>query len=128
MLPLTRAHRMRSWRRPLSLLLLLVLGLSSVEVVWGDARSDGTADAVLAVAEGIMPAAPDCTEGPLRHAEHDVGCACLCACACPGAGTAILPTLALSEAPTHKALRSASAPERLHAGVEPEPPLRPPLA
>ena len=116
------------WRRLLSVLLALALGLSSVEIAWAEAleSADGP---VVCVSEGGDVAedsicSPDETPSPDAHED----CPCLCACACPSAQRAVssIPTVSLPVGLTF----SAPPRERVRAPhtVARAPQFRPPVA
>ncbi|MDQ3387989.1 MAG: hypothetical protein M3483_00645 [Gemmatimonadota bacterium] len=124
-----RSEHVLAWRRVLAVLLALGIGLSSVEIAWGDAGVGGDADSTEVAADRVSaPQTPAGQKAPLRHAGHDADCPCLCACSCPGAVSAILPTVAFSEAPVEAAAQTVSSPDRMPLSIAPEPFLRPPLA
>lgn len=111
-------------RRAISALLVLVLGLSSVESLWGDVPAEvPTGTERVASAAGADTPAP---QGSDEEAGED--CPCLCDCACVNAQRVIAPVAVLSPdfslaAPSPLPRASLRAPR----STDPEPHLRPPV-
>ena len=116
----------RPWRRWISLLLALALGLSSVEIAWAEAFDsvEGTA----CISGGDESQDPTCASEEVPTPDEDEDCPCLCACACTSAQRAIssisviLLTVDLTTSPP--TLERARAPRT----VTPTPQFRPPVA
>ena len=116
-------------QRLLSLLLLVSIGASSVEVVFGDA-----ALADWSVAQGASLGSLDGSPGgepptaPRQPTGETSDCACLCACVCTGANSAVVPAVVFAD---FQVLESELPPPnlgRVHPLEAPSPPFRPPLA
>ena len=120
---------MSSVQRLLSLLLLVSIGLSSVEVVFGDAGPAGSSAAqAVSVGSPEVSAGGDLPSAPGRPTGETSDCACLCACVCAGANSAVVPVVVFAE---FQALGSELPPPdlgRVHPLEAPSPPFRPPLA
>jgi hypothetical protein len=115
----------RITRRIVSAVLVVLLGLSSVESLWGDDPA-----AVPASAEVVGTAGPESTseESPRPDGEPEEDCPCLCDCACVNAQRVVAPEAALS--PHFDLLIASPLPRtasRAPRSVDPEPHLRPPV-
>ena len=110
-------------RRLVSALLVLVLGLSSVELLWGDVHAEPPVDTELA-ASAPGPEAPSSPDSR----EQDEDCPCLCDCACVNAQRVVAPRAVLvphfGPTATSPLPRTRS---RAPRSVVPEPHFRPPV-
>jgi hypothetical protein len=112
-------------RRVVSAVLVVFLGLSSVESLWGDVPATAPAGAEIPGAVG-PDSTPEESPRPDREAEED--CPCLCDCACVNAQRVVAPDAALS--PCFDAAVPSPLPRtasRAPRSVDPEPHLRPPV-
>lgn len=110
-------------RRLIAIVALLVIGLSSVEVLFAEAEL-----ITLSSVAWTTPAGVPASEAQERHPGHDVDCTCLCACSCTQTQSVVLPQIALAANVIYTALPAVSVPERAPASVPLEPRHRPPLA
>ena len=83
----------RPWRRFVSVLLVICVGLASVETLWGELPARD-------LSPEKLPAAPVDAAAAAESAgsDHPDDCPCLCACACAGAQRLVLtvPPVALA--------------------------------
>lgn len=116
----------RPWRRLLSVLLALALGLSSVEIAWAEAFE--SAGGSVACVSGGGDVSQDSICSPDETPDADEDCPCLCACACPSAQRVVssVPAVFLSIGLTSSALPR----ERVRAphSIASAPQFRPPVA
>ena len=128
---------MISVRRLLALFLLISIGASSVEVVFGDSviadtsAAQSTAQSVVQVT-GVgnpdLSAGDDLPNAPRQPTGETSDCACLCACVCTGANSAVVPAVFFAG---FQVLESELAPTnlgRVQSIEPPRPPFRPPVA
>jgi hypothetical protein len=116
-----RSIAAKAWRRRVALVLLLCVGTSSVEVLFGN--EPVTTAPTLADATGICPQAPVPAD---QH--EDEGCPCFCACGCTGAVLTVEPV-----SPTLPSVETVHWVAEIRTVVRPAhrttpPPVRPPLA
>lgn len=116
-------------QRLLSLLLLVSIAASSVEVVFGDASlaASSLAEAV-SVGSSETPAGAERPTTPGQPSGDTTDCACLCACVCTGANSALVPAVVFAQ---FQVLGSELPPRdlrRVHPLEAPRPPFRPPVA
>ena len=105
-------------RRVTALVLLLTIGLSSVEVLLpGEARAASSAGAIVADASGA---------DTQRAARAD--CTCLCACGCMDAQVVVLADAVVPLGPYLTFTEVVPAPSSVVVSVEPFPQFRPPRA
>lgn len=121
---------MTTSRRLVSLLLLVAVASSSVEVLFGDRHAEDGAAAAQALdsPEFVMPggmtvvAAPSDSEAPLDD------CPCLCACVCAGAQLVVVATVNVFHVATDGGTLPMVETPRSIALHARRPPFRPPLA
>jgi hypothetical protein len=119
--PVGRSIAAKAWRRPVALVLLLCVGASSVEVLFGN--EPVTTAPTLAAATGT------CLQAPVPADHHeDAGCPCFCACGCTGAVLTVEPVL-----PTLFSVETVQRVAEIRTVLRPAhrtipPPVRPPLA
>ena len=114
------------WRRWISLLLALALGLSSVEIAWAEAF--GSVEGIACISDGDESQDPTCASEEVPTPDADEDCPCLCACACASAQRVIsaapVSWLAVDVTTSAPTLERARAPRT----VAPAPQFRPPVA
>ena len=119
---------MSSLQRLVSLLLLVSIGASSVEVVFGENGLTGASAQSVSVGSPDTSAGGDLPGAPGQPPGETSDCACLCACACTGANSAVVPAVVFAD---FEVCRSELPPPdfgHVHPLEAPSPPFRPPLA
>lgn len=116
-------------QRLLSLLLLVSVGASSVEAMFGDATLAGLGFAQ-AVSVGSLdtPAGAERPNAPRQPSSDTSDCGCLCACVCTGANSALVPAVVFAD---FQVVGSELPPRdlgRVHPLEASRPPFRPPVA
>ena len=117
-----------SGRRVISLLLVLMVGISSVEVAWAEAFSTNPEEmACVSASPERAPQSSPCSAGGVSVPDDHEDCACLCACSCAGAQRAIfqVPAISVSGNLTRFPLPLDKA--RTPLAVAPAPHFRPPV-
>lgn len=118
----------QSGRRVVSLLLVLVVGVSSVEVAWAEASNTNAEEiACVSASPERAPQSSSCSAGGVSIPDEHEDCACLCACSCAGAQRAIfqVPAISVSANLTRFPLPLDKA--RTPLAVAPAPHFRPPV-
>ena len=120
---------MKSVQRLLSLLLLLSIGASSVEVVFGDAAlAESTAAQALSAGSPDTSTGSDLPPAPGQPSGETSDCACLCACVCAGANSALVPAVMLADLQVFGSELPPPDLGRVQPLEAPSPPFRPPVA